>query len=70
MLGSGGGVETNDEVVAAVVKGFQFPSGLREAEYSPVCYAADEAARGEDLGACCFGDSVDGGGDVVSGGWR
>ncbi len=56
-LGGGVGVEAHDEVVAGMVLGLMFCRGFREEEGTPVCEAADYAARGEDEGAGCACDS-------------
>ena len=50
-------VEAHDEVVAIVVGCALLAGGFGEEESAPVCDAADDAAGGEDLVACCAGDS-------------
>lgn len=50
-------VEAHDEVVAVVVGCALLAGGFGEEESAPVCDAADDAAGGEDLVACCAGDS-------------
>ena len=50
-------VEAHDEIVAVVVGSALLASGFRKEEGAPVCDAADDAAGGEDLVACCAGDS-------------
>jgi len=50
-------VEAHDEVVAIVVGCALLAGGFGEEESAPVCDAADDAAGGEDLIACCAGDS-------------
>jgi hypothetical protein len=52
-------VEAHDEVVAVVVGCALLAGGFGEEESAPVCDAADDAAGGEDLVACCTGDSED-----------
>jgi len=50
-------VEAHDEVVAVVVGCALLAGGFGEEESAPVCDATDNAAGGEDLVACCAGDS-------------
>jgi hypothetical protein len=50
-------VEAHDEVVAIVVSCALLARGFGEEESAPVCDAADDAACGEDLVACCASDS-------------
>jgi hypothetical protein len=50
-------IEAHDEVVAIVVGCALLARGFREEESAPVCDAADDAACGEDLVACCASDS-------------
>ena len=53
-------VEAHDEVVAIVVGCALLAGGFGEEESAPVCDAADDAAGGEDLVACCARDSEGG----------
>lgn len=50
-------VEAHDEVVAVVVNCALLARGFGKEEGAPVCDTADDAAGGEDLVACCAGDS-------------
>lgn len=51
------GVETHYEVVPAVVAHLVLFDGFGEKEGTPIRYAPDYAALGEDEGACCACDS-------------
>ena len=62
-LHRGRGIEPHYEVVSAVVAHLVLFGGFGEEERTPICYATNHAALGENEVACCAGDSR-GEGDV------
>ena len=56
LLHRGRGIEPHYEVVSAVMAHLVLFGGFGEEEGTPICYATNHAALGEDEVTCCAGD--------------